>query len=169
MADSVTFRFSGGEQFVLDLHDWRDRLREDVRLAAKNEAGMIASVVRSQWPMRRTNLKPPRNASRMGGWAPAGELRRRVQVDELRGGLDAIRFAVRSTAPHSHLLELGTVPRDYLTKHGKRHFTGSMKPTPLFIPTAILYRQRFADMCRRILGSPEPALGAGSPTVTGSL
>lgn len=171
MADSVTFRFSGGEQFVLDLGEWRDRLREDVRLAATTEAGMIASTIRSQWPMRRTNLKPPRNASRWGGWAPAGELRRRVQVDELSGltSLDGIRVAVRSTAPHSHLLELGTVPRDYLTKHGKRHATGSMTPTPLFIPTAILHRQRFKDACRRILGSPEPALGTGSPTVTGSL
>ena len=154
---------------MLALHDWRDRLREDVRLSAKTEAGMIASVVRSQWPIRKTNLKFPRNASRAGGWAPPGELRRRVQVDELSPSLDAIRIAVRSTAPHSHLLELGTVPRDYLTKTGKRHATGSVEPTPLFIPTAILYRQRFKDACRRILGSPEPAIGAGSPTVTGEL
>ena len=170
MADSVTFRFSGGDEFILDLERWRDRLREDVRLAAKTEAEFIASIVRSQWPMRTTNLNPPRDASRMGGWARPGELRRRVQVDDISGGLEAIRFAVRSTAPHSHLLELGTVPRAYTSKHGKKHFTGSMQPPrPLFIPNAILHRRQFKAAVRRILGSPEPALGRGNPTVTGSL
>ena len=169
MADSVTFRFSGGDQFVVDLRAWRDRLCEDVRLAAKKEAGFIASLVRSQWPIRTTNLRFPRDASRAGGWAKPGELRRRVQVNNLSPSGDTIRFVVRSTAPHSHLLEKGTVPRAYTTRRGKKHYTGSMTARPLFIPTAILHRQAFKETCRRILGSPEPALGSGSPTVTGSI
>jgi hypothetical protein len=165
----VTFRFSGGDEYIVDLEQWRDRLREDVRLAATTEAGLIASIIRSQWPIRTTNLKPPRDASRMGGWARPGELRRRVQVDTISGGSDAIRLAVRSTAPHSHLLELGTVPRAYTTRRGNRHFTGSVSSRPLFIPSAILHRQAFKEQVRRILGSPEPSLGRGNPTVTGSL
>ena len=44
-----------------------------------------------------------------------------------------------------------------------------MPAQPLFIPEAIAKRQRSWPAVRRILGSPEPALGSGNPTVTGSL
>jgi len=166
--DDITFRFSGGDEFVVDLRQWRDRLREDVHLAATTEAGLIASLVRAQYPIRRTNLRPPRNAARMGGWARAGSLRRGVKVEDLSPQGDTIRLAVRSTAPHSHLLELGTVPRSYPSMRGQVHHTGSVRPRPLFIPTAILHRARFKALIRRLLGSPAPAIGVGSPTVTES-
>ena len=147
MADSVTFRFSGGEQFVLDLHRWRDRLRGEVHTAAQTEAQRLAQTVRAAYPRRTGNLQ---RGVRVTDDAPTG---------------DAIAFRVRSLARHSHLYEKGTTFRQ--TRRGADR--GVMPATPLFIPEAILRRTAFKASVRRILGSGEPAIGSGSPTVTGSL
>lgn len=147
MADSVTFRFSGGDAYVISLNDWRDRLRAEVHRAAVEEANLVASVVSAQYPLGKT-----------------GKLRAgvRVQNDSLT---DTIQLRVRSLAPHSHLVERGTAIR----RTSRGWLRGAMPNTPIFIPEAILRRQHFKDRCRQILGSPEPQIGSGNPTVTGSL
>lgn len=147
MADSVTFRFSGGDEFVLDLRAWRDRLREEVHESARHEAFMIESVVRDQYHQGKT-----------------GNLKKDVRAKDESAG-DAIAFRVRSLAAHSHLFEKGT----RLRRTSRGWNRGVMPAHPLFIPEAIQRRAAFKAACRRILGSPEPALGTGSPTVTGSL
>lgn len=43
-----------------------------------------------------------------------------------------------------------------------------MPATPIFIPEAIKARTAFKASVRRIMGSPEPSIGSGSPTLTGS-
>lgn len=148
MADTVKFRFSGGEQFALDLRAWRDRLRAEVHQAALDEANTIASVVGSQYPIGNT-----------------GKLRAGVRVKDEAPFGDAILVRVRSLAPHSHLVEKGTTQRR--TRRGWNR--GVMPARPIFIPEAIQQRTAFKNTVRRIMGSPEPSLGAGSPTVTGSL
>ena len=146
MADSVTFRFSGGEQFVLDLRRWRDRLRADVRQAAQAEAEAVVSVVQAQSPYR------------------TGALRRGVKATDESYG-DTVLLRVRSLARHSHLIEKGTARR-----HTARGWNrGALRAQPIFIPEAIQKRVRFLAKVRAILGSPEPALGSGSPDVTGRL
>ena len=176
MADSVTFRFSGGEQFAVDLRDWRDRLRAEVHESARHEAFMIAAVVKSQLPFK------------------TGNLQQHITVRDQSAG-DAVFFVIRSTAKHSHLYERGTKPRWTTGSHrvsaesersaavrthlglpmrfklagGKRAFRGKMPARPIFIPEAIERRVYFKTDVRRIMGSPEPSLGPGSPTVTGSL
>lgn len=148
MADSVTFRFSGGEQFVADLRGWRDRLRAEVHQAAVDEANAIASVVQSQYPVGKT-----------------GKLSAGVRVKDEAPFGDTVLLRVRSLAPHSHLVEKGTAARR--TRKGWNR--GVMPARPIFIPEAIQKRTVFKDKVRRIMGSPEPSLGSGSPTVTGSL
>lgn len=177
MADSVTFRFSGGAQVMVDLRRWRDRLREEVMESARHEAFMIAAVVKSQLPRK------------------TGTLQAHINVRDESAG-DAVRFVIRSTAAHSHLYESGTKPRwttgarrvsreteatarirarlglrmrmRYVVGSG-RAYRGKMPAHPIFIPEAIARRVSFKNDVRRIMGSPEPALGSGSPTVTGSL
>jgi hypothetical protein len=145
--DSVTFRFSGGDQFAVDLVRWRDRLRAEVRQAAADEANLMASVVQAQYPAGKT-----------------GKLRAGVRVkDESLN--DTVLLRVRSLAPHSHLVEKGTAQRR--TRRGWNR--GVMPKRPLFIPEAIQKRLAFVAKIHRIMESPEPALGSGSPTVTGSL
>ena len=148
MADSATFRFSGGEQFVLDLHRWRDRLRGEVHQAATIEANAVASAVQSQYPYERT-----------------GKLRTGVRVKDESPTGDVVLLRVRTLAPHSHLYEKGTRMR----RTSRGWSRGTMPAHPIFIPEAIQKRARFHAKVRQILGSPEPALGSGSPTVTGSL
>ena len=147
MADSVTFRFSGGEQFVLDLRAWRDRLRAEVHESARHEAFMIERVVRDQYHLGKT-----------------GNLRKDVHAKDESAG-DAVRFRVRSLAAHSHLFEKGTRRRQ--TARGWNR--GAMPAHPVFVPEAILRRVAFKTNVRRIMSSPEPSLGSGSPTVTGSI
>ena len=77
---------------------------------------------------------------------------------------DTLTFRVRTLARHSHLYERAPSPADAPGWH-----RGVMPAHPLFIPEAIAKRQAFKASVRRILGSPEPALGRGNPTVTGSL
>ena len=146
MADSVTFRFSGGDQFVVDLRAWRDRLRGDVHDAAGLAGNRIASLVASQYPYR------------------TGNLRAHVKVTD-ESFTDGVLFRVRSLARHSHLVERGTRARR--TRRGWSR--GVMPKTPIFIPSAMDARVRFKADVRRILASPEPAIGAGTPTVTGEL
>lgn len=146
MADSVTFRFSGGEQFVLELEAWRDRLRDDVRQEARDQAHQIAAVVADQYPYR------------------TGNLRSHVTVADESVG-DTVTLRVRTLARHSHLVEKGTAPRR--TRQGWHR--GTMPAQPIFIPEAIAKRRAFAAGVARILGSPAPAIGRGAPTVTGSL
>jgi hypothetical protein len=147
VADSVTFRFSGGEQFAVDLRHWRDRLRAEVHESARHEAFMIESVVRNEYHLGRT-----------------GNLKKDVRAKDESAG-DAVLFRVRSLAPHSHLFEKGTRRRQ--TARGWNR--GVMPAHPIFIPEAILRRSEFKKQVQRVMGSPEPALGTGTPTVTGSL
>jgi hypothetical protein len=146
VADAVRFTFSGGEQFVLDLHAWRDRLQSEVRQAAQTQANLIAAVVADQYPVK------------------TGNLRSHVTVKDESDG-DAVTLRVRTLARHSHLYERGTKART-TTRGWKR---GVMPSHPIFIPEAIAKRRAFATAASRILDSPEPALGTGTPTVTGSL
>lgn len=146
MADSVTFRFSGGDEFIVDLWRWRDRLRNDVGQAARDQSNRVASVVAAQSPFK------------------TGNLRSHIRVaDESTG--DTVTWRVRSLARPSHLVEKGT--RQRRTAAGWNR--GVMPAHPIFIPEAIAKRAAFVAAVRRILGSPEPSLGAGNPTVTGSL
>lgn len=146
MADSVTFRFSGGEEFVADLHDWRARLRAEVHAAAVEDAERIASVTITALPSK------------------TGNLRQHIKAKDESAG-DSVLVRVRSLARHSHLYERGTKARR--TARGANR--GVMPGKPIFVPTAIARRAHFQAQVRRIMGSPEPALGTGSPTVTGSL
>jgi hypothetical protein len=146
MADSVTFRFSGGETFMADLGHWRDRLRAEVHAAAIDDAERIASVTIAALPWK------------------TGNLRQHVKTKDESAG-DSVLVRVRSLARHSHLYERGTKPR----RTARGWDRGVMPATPIFVPTAIARRANFQARVRRIMGSPEPALGTGSPTVTGSL
>jgi hypothetical protein len=148
VADRISFRFSGGEQFLVDLDRWRDRLRAEVHQAALTEAQAIATAVQAQYPHGKT-----------------GKLRAGVRVKDESPSLDGILLRVRSLAPHSHLVERGTVAR--ATRRGWNR--GTMPETPIFVPEAIDRREAFKRKVRKIVGSPEPAIGHGSPTVTGSL
>lgn len=147
MGDKITFRFSGGEQYLVDLDRWRERLKSEVHEAARQETALIASVVRDQYPQGKT-----------------GNLRRGVRAKDESAG-DGILFRVRSLAQHSHLYEKGTMRRRTLQGWNR----GVMPARPIFIPEAITRRDAFKRSVRQILGSPEPALGRGNPTVTGSL
>ena len=149
MADSIDFRFSGGAEFALDLRRWRDRLRAEVHQAALDEANAVASVVQSQYPHGRT-----------------GKLRTGVRVKDESPTGDSVLVRVRTLAPHSHLYEKGTEKPRRTTRGWSR---GIMPAHPIFIPAAIQKRTRFLAKVRQIMGSPEPAIGSGSPTVTGSL
>jgi len=146
VADSVTFRFSGGDEYVVDLWRWRDRLRDEVSAAGRDQANRIASVVAAQSPFK------------------TGNLRSHVRVADESSG-DTVTWRVRSLARHSHLVEKGT--RQRRTSAGWNR--GIMPAQPIFIPEAIAKRAAFVAAVRRILGSPEPSLGSGNPTVTGSL
>jgi hypothetical protein len=152
VADAVTFRLTGGETFMADLRAWRDRLRREVHAAAVNAAGDLAGAVTTAYPVR------------------TGALRRGVRtIDDAPFG-DVVLVRVKSLAPHSHLYEAG-VPSDraYVTKRGARHRTGRARPHPTLIPEAIRQRRAFYARVHEILRSPEPAIGSGTPTVTGRL
>ena len=146
VANSVTFRFSGGEEFVIDLYQWRDRLRDGVHRAAMQEAEEIATLTLQQLPQR------------------TGNLRRNVKVKDESFG-DAVLGRVRSLARHSHLYEKGTTMRR--TRRGAER--GVMPAHPIFIPRAIQRRAIFKRRVADLMASPEPSLGRGNPTVTGSL
>jgi hypothetical protein len=146
VADSVTFRFSGGDEYLVDLEHWRHRLQAEVHQSARDQANLVGTVVAAHYPVK------------------TGNLRSHVTVKDESYG-DALTFRVRTLARHSHLYEKGTKARR--TRQGWNR--GVMPAHPLFIPEAIAKRQAFKTAVRRILGSPEPALGRGNPTVTGSL
>jgi len=148
MADSITFRFSGGEQYSLDLHRWRDRLRGEVHQAALDEANRAALIIASQYPVGKT-----------------GNLRRGVRVKDEAPFGDTVKVIVRTLAPHSHLYEKGTKERR--TAQGWRR--GRLQPTYIFIPQVVHRRAAFGVKIHRALSSPEPALGEGRPDLTGSL
>jgi hypothetical protein len=148
VADTITFRISGADQFVVQVGAWRDRLRREVHEAAGHESRTMALAMQQQYPLGKT-----------------GALRRGVRIVDDRPSGQTVRWLVKSLAPHSHLYEAGTAVRR--TRHGANR--GRVKPHPLFIPEAIRERVAFKSACRQILGSPEPALGVGSPTLTGDV
>jgi hypothetical protein len=146
VANSVTFRFSGAEQFVVDLHDWRDGLRDQVQAAAVAAGDAIVSEAQTRLPYK------------------TGNLRHNVKArDESEG--DTVMVRARSLAKHSHLVERGTALRR--TRRGWSR--GRMTGQPIFIPAAITKRADFKRRVLEILRSPAPAVGTGTPTVTGSL
>jgi hypothetical protein len=147
MADAVTFRFSGADQFLVDLQRWRDRLQREVRQAAREEGEALVSLVQSRYAHR------------------TGALRRGVKAKDESVG-DTVLVRVRSLAPHSHLVERGTKMVRQTSRGWRR---GIMPAQPIFVPEAVHRREAFQRRIRAILASPEPAIGPGSPTVTGSL
>jgi hypothetical protein len=148
MADSITFRFSGGEEYSLDLRRWRDRLRGEVHQAAKLAAQRTATYTVSHYHEGRT-----------------GKLRGGVRVKDEAPQGDVVKVIVRTLAPHSHLYEKGTKERR--TAQGWKR--GRMKPSPTFIPIVIQQRAGLMQVIQQVMSSPEPALGEGRPDLTGSL
>jgi len=176
VADEITFRFTGGEEFVVNLHRWRDRLRREVASAALVSANRLVSAAFSHY--------------RAG---PTGNLRKHVKVvlSPVEGS-DTLWVTVRNSARHAHLYEYGTKDRwttgrrrvsaetsrtAEIRAHlglplrstfgtgGTRAHRGVMPAAPTFVPIAISQRAEFMRAVRRILASPEPALGPGSPDV----
>ena len=177
MADSITFRFSGGEQYSLDLHRWRDRLRGEVATAAVAAATRIVALASLRYHA-----------------GPTGNLRKHIKVVTLPvPGSDVVLVTIRNSARHAHLYEFGTkvrwttgrrrmsaetartaevrqalgLPmRTRLGGSGKKAHRGIMPDIPTFVPIAISQRAGFMQEVRRILEKPEPSLGVGTPTVT---
>jgi len=148
VADRISFTFIGGDRFVVDLRQWRGRLLEEARQAAKDAAEHMASSVADQWPTGKT-----------------GNLRSSVRVMTEATGADTFQFRVRTSAEHANLYEYGTTQRH--TKRGGNR--GVMPKHPVWVRSAIDYRARFTAKVREIVSSAEPSIGSGRPDVTGSL
>jgi hypothetical protein len=144
VADHITLQFIGGDEFIADLRRWRTRLRRQCAAAARDESEGIASAMQHQWPQGKT-----------------GNLRRGIRSRLQAESPDLFVYRARAGAPHSNLYNFGTKPRR--TKQGWNR--GTMPAHPTWIQTAILFRRRFARAVMRILASPEPAIGPGSPDV----
>jgi len=165
VADHVTFRFSGGEQFMVDLRAWKDQLQSQVRDQAMMTAQRVVSLVANEWP--------------------EGDMRYRLRAYLERETTHTFAFRVHSPSPISNMYEFGnkgnirpaapfrTIYIKSLRSGGSgfRRITnhGAMPKHPVFVATSVAERARFAINCRRILEQPVPAIGPGTPDVTGSL
>jgi len=107
---------------------------------------MVAAITAANYPRR------------------SGQLVAGVSVQD-ESSFDTVLVRIRSKSAHSHTYEHGTGPR--ATNEG--YYRGIMPKHPLFIPEAIRRREVFFREVYRIIQSPEPSLGSGNPTVTGSI
>jgi hypothetical protein len=132
MADSVTFTFVGGEQFLVDLRTWRDGLKDRAGALAAHNAQRIMTRAQNAYPMGKT-----------------GNLRKGVVV-QIRHEGDTVQALARSGAPHSHLYEWGTKRR----KTAKGWNRGAMPATEVFVPIAISERAAFNAALRAAVDAP---------------
>ena len=165
MADSITFKFLGGERFIVDLRAWKTRIQAQMRQKAWDSANRAVSLIANDMP-----------------W---GDMRFRLRAYLERETADTFAFRVHSPSPVSNLWEFGTKPRT--VKGGNRTiyiknlraggsgfrrvtpYRGVMPKAQVFVNTAIAERAKFHINCRAILEQPVPEIGPGTPDVIGSL
>ena len=136
---NVTFTFAGSRQWTQALSQWGDEILDEATRELQDEAPILKGDLQAAAPM----------AADAHHGHPPGTLRKgiTVKVERQRGGMVLV---AKSTAPHTHLVELGT---------------RKMAPQPFFVPTAIRARARFTRYVREILAKPRAAVGDGSPIV----
>jgi len=165
MADSITFKFLGGERFMVDLRAWKTKIQAQMREKAWSAANLAVSGIANEMP-----------------W---GDMRFQLRAYLERETADMFAFRVHSSNPVSNLWEFGTKPRT--VKGGNRNifiknlrvggsgfkrvtpYRGAMPKAQVFVNTAIAERAKFHINCRAILEQPVPEIGPGRPDVTGSL
>jgi hypothetical protein len=145
VANSITVKLVGGDQFVASAVNWMTRLRHEITLASRRRAALIASRTLSYYP-----------------YGPTGNLRKRIHVREVVGNQAEVQELVKSAAPHAHLYEWGS--RQRRTKRGWNR--GAMPEAKNgMVPIAVQERAALLRDVRTILASPEPPLGPGRPDV----
>lgn len=80
---------------------------------------------------------------------PTGNLKQGVRVTQVAAAGGLLVGRVRTTAPHSRIYELGTVPRQNRRKANR----GVMPDANIFIPAAIRHRKRLEEIARRALAA----------------
>lgn len=104
----------------------------------------IEKRAKIKWAIQETTEKVFENAKRKAPLGKTGNLRKGIEMEMYRNGNAGI---VKATAPHSHLVELGTNPRFTAPKKKKALkindkfvsgfiSTGKMKPKPFLKPAA---------------------------------
>ncbi|MGE0460901.1 MAG: HK97 gp10 family phage protein [Vicinamibacterales bacterium] len=128
----ATEGFTGMADLIADL----GRMGEDVQREA-------AGVVRSTAELMQAEVVRDYDEA-------DGDLRRGVVVEPGRGvSADlALRWKVRSKAPHAHLYEFGTVQRFTAGTGANR---GTMPAAPTFVPAAVRARARMVDRLTALL------------------
>lgn len=185
MANAITIKLVGGDQFVADAGAWLSNQRRLITSATRRRAQRIYARTYARYP-----IGPPRAPGKQGGiyGYKGGALRQGLVVKEVAGDNYQVMELVKNRAPHAHLYEWGTksartmktawgpgkgriVKRTvYLPGIGFRRATwtntGKM-PAAQFGLVYFAKQERAALLAdiRSILALPAPALGPGNPTV----
>lgn len=116
--------FTGMAALINGLQRMGEHVQTEAAGIARSTAQIMAARVRPKYARR------------------TGTLQDRVVVEEMArgdGGAAALRWRVRSRAPHSHLYERGTLER-FVASTGARR--GRMPARPVFVPEAVRARGR---------------------------
>lgn len=123
--------FSGMAELIADLGKLGEAAQREGAVVVQQAATSMASELQSAYPSHE------------------GVLRGRVVVENRSAGSGpALRWKVRSKAPHAHLYEYGTVRRFTADTGANR---GTMPATPTFVPAAIRTRRRMVEGLKAVI------------------
>lgn len=123
----ATEGFTGMADLIRGLGQMGERVQLEAASIVRSSAQIMATRVRGRYARR------------------SGVLQDRVVAEELgrgQGSRVALRWKVRSKAPHAHLYEEGTVERFVASTGASR---GRMPARPTFVPEAVRTRGRMRD------------------------
>lgn len=143
MANKCEVSLVGAPEWIAALHEWSEDLLREFAQELAEERPLLQEDLRQAAPI----------AADAHHGHPPGTLRKGIRVTQERQGY-GLALRARSTAPHAHLVERGTV---------------KMAARPTFVPTVIRTRGKFNRRAKSILERPRPRVGEGSPVVVGSL
>jgi hypothetical protein len=133
-------RFDGMREFQQALRDLPGQLKAEMEPIIDETLDGCTEDIQSQYTEGET-----------------GNLRKGVKVRKD----SALSGRVQATAPHTHLYEFGTVKR-YLKSGGAARGQMPAANPPVFIPTAMKWRERMLRRGEELLRTSRPAIGDGS-------
>jgi len=131
----VTLRFEGLDELKAQLRALPKELVDDASSIVLTAGNEVVDVVAAVYEDH----------------AHVGNLRRGLTVRPVSAGPYGTGALVRSAAKHAWLFEHGSQARHYVTKNGKKHLTGRMPPSHIFIRTMIQKRRAMYGKFRELL------------------
>jgi hypothetical protein len=80
-----------------------------------------------------------------------GDLQDGLTVTHFEKGKFSAGAIVKNTAKHAWLFDNGSQARHYITKRGKKHATGAMPPSHIFVRGAIRARRKMYEQLKALL------------------